>query len=233
MVVDTFDDDFAAMFGEDFLSNLSPRSNTSNNSFYNTTPGIEQPHILHQITPDDYSHFSNCPEIIMPHNASAEEATPVKMDKSSVLEDAIKYLKHLKERVKTLEEKTEKRGIESVVFIKKSQIFVEGEGEDEQSCSFDEQPLPEIEARACENHMLLRVHCENQKGILAKLLSKVETLNMIVVNTSATPFGNVALDITIIAELEKEFNLTGKEVVTALREALKPGGASTKISNNY
>ncbi|KAL3618927.1 hypothetical protein CASFOL_037155 [Castilleja foliolosa] len=321
LIVDSsFDDEFAAMFGQDFLNYSSPRSNTSNSSFYNTTSAglMEQSELLHQ-PENNYSYFSTDQQdsssvpiilsfgshnptsqnilqqvnpmqsnyleenVVAPekfisqqagsYNVSAvEEAAPIikaaqptkkkartrppsqtydhiiaerrrreqlsqlfvalsalvpglkKMDKSSVLEDAIKYLKHLKERVITLEEKSEKRGIESVVFIKKSQIFMEDEGSsNEQSCSFDEQPLPEIEARACENHMLLRVHCENQKGIFAKLLSKVESLNMIVVNTNATPFGNVALDITIIAEgLEKEFNLTGKEVVTALREALKP-----------
>ncbi|KAK6151103.1 hypothetical protein DH2020_016035 [Rehmannia glutinosa] len=146
-----------------------------------------------------------------------------KMDKSSVLEDAIKYLKHLQDRVKTLEEKAEKQSMESVVLVKKSQIVFEDEGSsDEQSCSFDEQPLPEIEARVCENHILLRVHCEKEKGVLVKLLCKIESFNMIVVNTNATQFGNVALDITIIAELEKEFNLTVKEVVTGLREALVP-----------
>lgn len=125
------------------------------------------------------------------------------MDKSSVLEDAIKYLKLLKERVKMLEEKAEQHAMESVVIVKRTQIVVEDEGSsDEQSGGvYDEQPLPEIEGRVCENQILLRVHCEKEKGVLVKLLCKVESLNMIVVNTNATSFGNVALDITIIAEV--------------------------------
>ncbi|KAK4426487.1 Transcription factor [Sesamum alatum] len=144
-----------------------------------------------------------------------------KMDKTSVLGDAIKYLKHLQERVKVLEEQATKQTMESVVLVKKSQIMVEDEGSsDEKSGSSDEQPLPEIEARVCNSHILLRVHCEKHKGVLVNLLSKVEKLNLTVVNTNVTPFGSLALDITIFAEMEKEFNLTVKDVVKRLRLAL-------------
>ncbi|KAG8373811.1 hypothetical protein BUALT_Bualt11G0063900 [Buddleja alternifolia] len=145
-----------------------------------------------------------------------------KMDKTSVLGDAIKYLKHLQERVKILEEQATKQTMESVVLVKKSQIMLEDEGSsDEKSGCYDEQPLPEIEARVCNNHILLRVHCEKQKGVLVNLLNKVEKLNLSVVNTNVTPFGSLALDITILAEMEKEFSLTVKEVVKRLRAALK------------
>ncbi|CAA0817236.1 Transcription factor bHLH25 [Striga hermonthica] len=152
-----------------------------------------------------------------------------KMDKSSVLEDAIKYLKQLKERVEALEANAEKHAMESVVVVKKSQIILE-DSEDEQissssSSSLEEQLLPEIEVRSCENHLLLKVHCEKQKGVLVNLVNKVESLNMIVINTNATTFGNVTLDITIVAEMEKEFKLTMKEIVTAIREAIKSRGA--------
>ncbi|KAL2246804.1 UNVERIFIED_CONTAM: Transcription factor bHLH19 [Sesamum indicum] len=94
--------------------------------------------------------------------------------------------------------------MESVVLVKKSQIMVEDEGSsDEKSGSSDEQPLPEIEARVCNSHILLRVHCEKHKGVLVNLLSKVEKLNLTVVNTNVTPFGSLALDITIVAEVIK------------------------------
>lgn len=130
------------------------------------------------------------------------------MDKTSVLGDAIKYLKHLQERVKILEEQATKQTMESVVLVKKSQIMVEDEGEgegegssDEKSCTSDEQSLPEIEGRVCNNQILLRVHCQKQKGVLVNLLSKVENLNLAVVSTNVTPFGTLALDITIVAEV--------------------------------
>ncbi|KAL0450103.1 UNVERIFIED_CONTAM: Transcription factor [Sesamum latifolium] len=142
-----------------------------------------------------------------------------KTDKTSVLGDTIKYLQHLQKRVETLEEKAAKRTMEPVVHVKKSQIVVEDEGSsDEKSGSSGERvQAPEIEARVVNNQILLRIHCGKQKGTLANLLSKVESLNLVVVNTSVTPFGTSAQDITIIAEMEKEFNMTVKEVATALR----------------
>nr|XP_027103298.1 transcription factor bHLH18-like [Coffea arabica] len=139
-----------------------------------------------------------------------------KMDKTSVLGDAITYLKHLKERVKTLEEQATKQKMQSVVLVKKSQLVVEDEG------SSDEQrPLPEIEAKLCDKKVLLRVHCENHRGVLVKVLSEIEKLNLAVSNTSVAPFGSLALDITIIAEMDKEFSLTMKELVQGLRSALQ------------
>ncbi|KAK6128561.1 hypothetical protein DH2020_037705 [Rehmannia glutinosa] len=146
-----------------------------------------------------------------------------KMDKTSILGDAIIYLKQLQEKVKTLEEKATKQTMESVVLVKRSQIMAEDEGSsDEKSGTSDEQSLPEIEAGICNNQFLLRVHCEKQKGILVNLLSKVEKLNLVVVNTNVATFGSLALDITIITEMEKEFNLTTKEVVRTLRATLDP-----------
>ncbi|KAL3844949.1 hypothetical protein ACJIZ3_002352 [Penstemon smallii] len=97
--------------------------------------------------------------------------------------------------------------------------------DDEGSSSTTEehqQALPEIEARLTDNLILLKVHCVKHKGVIANLLNQVEKLNLIVVNTNVTPFGDVALHITVIAEMEKEFSSTVKEVVAALRTALGP-----------
>lgn len=128
------------------------------------------------------------------------------MDKTSVLGEAVKYLKQLQERVKKLEEQSPKgKTMESVVLVKKSQLSF---GDDESCC--DEKftdgfniikPLPEIEARVCNKDVLLRIHCEKHKGVLAKLLLELEKLDLVVVNTSVVPFGSLALDITIIAKV--------------------------------
>ncbi|KAK3011181.1 hypothetical protein RJ639_011460 [Escallonia herrerae] len=126
-----------------------------------------------------------------------------KMDKTSVLGDAIKYLKLLQERVKILEEQATMQTIESVVLVKKSQLLVEDEGSSDENPlgSCNENSLPEIEARVCDKSVLLRIHCEKRKGVLVKILSEVEKLNLSVANTSVSPFGTLALDITIIAEV--------------------------------
>ncbi|KAL3538169.1 hypothetical protein ACH5RR_001535 [Cinchona calisaya] len=146
-----------------------------------------------------------------------------KMDKTSVLGDAIKYLKHLQERVNTLEEQAAKQTMESVVLVKRSQlILLEDEGSsDETGGGPDEQPLPEIEAKICDKNVLLRIHCENHKGVLIKIFSEVDKLDLAITSISVAPFGSLTLDITIIAEMEKEFNLTIKELVECLRSTLQ------------
>ncbi|KAL3513925.1 hypothetical protein ACH5RR_026642 [Cinchona calisaya] len=121
-----------------------------------------------------------------------------KMDKTSVLGDAITYLKHLQERVNTLEEQAAKQTMESVVLVKRSQILLVDEGSSDEMGGSNEQPLPQIEA-------------------------KVEKLNLAVINLSVAPFGRLALDITIIAEMEKEYSLTMRELLRSLRSALQRG----------
>jgi hypothetical protein len=124
------------------------------------------------------------------------------IDKTSVLGDAIKHLKHLQNCVKMLEEQATKPSMESVVLVKKTHLLVEDEGSSEESGSPDrEQPLPEIEAKVCDKSVLLRIHCEKHKGVLVNILSEVEKLNLSVTNISVAPFGSLALDITIIAEV--------------------------------
>ncbi|KAK4416387.1 Transcription factor [Sesamum alatum] len=145
-----------------------------------------------------------------------------KMDKTSVLGDTIKYLKYLQERVKTLEEQAAKQTVESVVFVKRSQIVDDEGSSDEKNQESDGlSSLPEIEARVCEKSILLKILCEKSKDVLVKVLAEVEKLNLVVVNTSVTPFGSLALDITIIAEMDKEMKLAAKDIVRSLRSALR------------
>ncbi|KAF5738061.1 transcription factor bHLH18-like [Tripterygium wilfordii] len=138
-----------------------------------------------------------------------------KMDKASVLGDAIKYLKQLQERVKTLEEQASKKTMESVVFNKKS-VYMDDENLDTES----DHPLPEIEARVSHKDVLIRIHCENHKGCVVNILSQMEKLKLSVVNTSVLPFGNSTMDITVLAQMEEEFSMTVKDLVRKLREGL-------------
>lgn len=132
------------------------------------------------------------------------------MDKASVLGDAIKYLKQLQERVKTLEEQTKKKNMESVVFVKKSQLFTDGDNStSDKNSSSDplDEPLPEIEARFCDKNVLIRIHCEKRKGLLEKSVTEIEKLHLTVINSSVMTFGSSALDITIIAQVVSLFPL--------------------------
>ncbi|RRT73799.1 hypothetical protein B296_00033017, partial [Ensete ventricosum] len=147
-----------------------------------------------------------------------------KMDKASVLGDAIKYLKQLEDKVKTLEDQAAKRTVESAVLVKKSQLCADG---DSSSCdeSFDGQQcddsLPEIEAKMSEKAILVKIHCENRKGVLVKALSELEKLHLSVVNTSVIPFAGYSLDITVMAQIEEGFDMTVKDLVKKLSSAFR------------
>ena len=126
------------------------------------------------------------------------------MDKASVLGDAIKYMKQLQEKVKTLEEQTRKENMESVVFVKKIRLCADS-GNSSSDGNFSSvpfnEPLPEIEARFCDKNVLIRIHCEKRKGILEKTIAEMEKLHLTVANSSCLTFGNSVLDVTIIAKV--------------------------------
>ncbi|XP_068655632.1 transcription factor bHLH25-like [Aristolochia californica] len=144
-----------------------------------------------------------------------------KMDKASVLADSIKYVKQLQERVKTLEDKAVKKTIESVVFIKKSQLSVDDDisSTEENFDGRSDEALPEIEARVSDKDILIRIHCENRKGTLVKALAEIEKLSLSIVNAYSAPFANSALDITVTAKMEEKFCMTVKDLVKNLRAA--------------
>ncbi|CAO2830384.1 unnamed protein product [Amaranthus hypochondriacus] len=170
-----------------------------------------------------------------------------KMDKTSVLGEAIKYMKRLQENVKTLEEVVAKRTVESMVVVKKSQLVVDNNNGDdnESSSTVDDNcasgtsanggggdggssrdvesgdgSLPEIEVKISGKTMLLKVYCENHKRILANLFSELDKYNVTVTSSSVVTFESLALDITIVAQIEEGFNRNIKKFVRNLRSAL-------------
>ncbi|KAL2241484.1 UNVERIFIED_CONTAM: Transcription factor bHLH19 [Sesamum indicum] len=121
-----------------------------------------------------------------------------------------------------LEEHAANQATESMVVAEKSQMTAGEEGyADGNNGNSKEQRLPEIEARVCNNNIRLKIQCEKVKGAIVKILDQVERLNLVVVNASVVPFGSLALDVSIIAEMEKEFSFSTNDVVTALRCALQ------------
>ncbi|MBA0592171.1 hypothetical protein Gorai_009158, partial [Gossypium raimondii] len=146
-----------------------------------------------------------------------------KTDKASILGDAITYLKKLQDRVNVLEEQVAKKTMESVIFVRKTQIYA-----DDETSSSDESvhgqsnnnPFPEIEARVSDKDVLIRIHCKNNKGCISNIINEVEKLHLFVLNSHVLPFGQATLDITITAQMEAEFSMTVKDLVKSLRLAL-------------
>lgn len=120
-----------------------------------------------------------------------------------MLGDAIKYLKTLQDKVKTLEEQTAKRTVETAVLVKKSHIAAEDENEassSDENFGGDQSQLPEIEVKLSDKTLLIKIHCQNRKGALVCALSEIEKLQLTVLSTSSVPFAASSLDITVTAQ---------------------------------
>ncbi|XP_030548508.2 transcription factor bHLH18-like [Rhodamnia argentea] len=148
-----------------------------------------------------------------------------KMDKASILEDAIKYLKELQQHVQVLEEEAAAKTVESVVLVKKSRLTTAGDtysSTDGHSCGqVDRQlSLPEIEARVSGTCVLVKIHCEKRTGSITKMIGKIEKLNLTVVNSCVMPFGSSIQDVTILALMDMGFSLKTGDLVRNLRQVL-------------
>ncbi|KMT00966.1 hypothetical protein BVRB_9g222310 [Beta vulgaris subsp. vulgaris] len=145
-----------------------------------------------------------------------------KMDKASVLGDAIKYVKQMQERVKILEEEAKKKPVESAVFVKRSYVSVE---DDDDHLSpekmFSDGSYPDIEVRFSDKDVLIRIHCEKKKGIFEKIISQIEEFHLVVISSSSLAFGSSALAVTIIAQMNSEFSMTSKDLVRKIHTTLR------------
>ncbi|RRT83808.1 hypothetical protein B296_00008348 [Ensete ventricosum] len=171
-------------------------------------------------------------------------------DKASILIDAVRYVKELQERVKALEDQNMERTVESVVLVTKAQLSADDDGGSSSDENFDGQPwqkpFPEIEAKVSGKMVLVRIHCEIRKGVLVKILSEIEHLNLTITNTNVMPFLGSSINITVAAQarpifpvlislistininqftsldvqIEDKFSMTAKDLVRKLKSAL-------------
>ncbi|CAL9233517.1 unnamed protein product [Arabidopsis halleri] len=138
-----------------------------------------------------------------------------KMDKASVLGDAIKHIKYLQESVKEYEEQKKEK---TMVVVKKSQLVLD---ENHQSsspslnCDFSSSNLPEIEVRVSGKDVLIKILCEKQKGNVIKIMGEIEKLGLSITNSIVLPFGP-AFDISIIAQKNNNFDMKIEDVVKNL-----------------
>ncbi|KAI3465655.1 hypothetical protein Pfo_022318 [Paulownia fortunei] len=130
-----------------------------------------------------------------------------KLDKVSLLEDATNYLKALQERVRVLEEEE----------IKKSTIDASKDDCKEGSINNKESAAPEIMARISNRHVLIKICCKKQMGLMSRIPCEMEKMQLSVVDMRIMPFGGEALDITILAEMHSEFGDTVKDIIDQLQ----------------
>lgn len=139
-----------------------------------------------------------------------------KTDKASILEEAIKYMKKLQEKEKNLEKKITKTA--TMACVKRRR---DDDGTESSVSITNESSFPVIRARCYNSELLISIHCDRRNGVLEKVVGQIESLHLSVASSSLVRFGDYALNITIIAEMEKDYSLSIMELVNYLRAVLK------------
>ncbi|OEL19907.1 Transcription factor bHLH25 [Dichanthelium oligosanthes] len=131
-----------------------------------------------------------------------------KMDKATILSDATKYVKELQGKLKDLEAGgSNGRSIETVVLVKRPCLHAAAAPDDDGSplsvssgTPAARKQLPEIEARFSDKSVMVRINCENGKGVAVKVLTEVEELRLSIIHANVMPFSVGTLIITITAK---------------------------------
>lgn len=155
-----------------------------------------------------------------------------KMDKISVLGDSIKYVKQLQEKIKTLEEQTPKRTVQSVVYVKKKEHCADDQSSNKVSppsinSSADKDVTeggvltPEIEIRVTDRNVLIHAHCQKRKGLLLKFAAELDALQLTVVNANILSFSEATFDLTFNTQMEEGCELTVTDMLKSLEALFK------------
>ncbi|KAL8160306.1 hypothetical protein V2J09_001843 [Rumex salicifolius] len=154
-----------------------------------------------------------------------------KLDKASVLGEAVRYLKQLQEQVKALEEQTTHPSVESVVTNSRKRSIStidqdpnpssSSSSNDDLDGSSSSDSIPEIEARFSDKDVLINVHCQIKQGMVPRILDEIQKLDLSVVNCNSMPFGKSATVVTVVAKMNDEFSATTMELVSKIRENLQ------------
>ncbi|KAK4419658.1 Transcription factor [Sesamum alatum] len=136
-----------------------------------------------------------------------------KLDKASILEDAIDYLKILEERIRVLEiEQADKRS-EDI----RNSTYKESSNIDESTNEVSAAST--IKVRIQNRNVLIKILCKKQKGFMSRIHMEMEKMNLCEVDVRVMPFGRDALDITILAQMLSELCVTVKDIVDHLEMA--------------
>ncbi|KAL3641490.1 hypothetical protein CASFOL_016458 [Castilleja foliolosa] len=136
-----------------------------------------------------------------------------KLDKASLLEDAIKHLKALQERVSVLEKE---KSISTDEYD--DHHYTSDDHHKEIISKLISSTADEIKVRISGKHVLIKINCKKQNGLMSRVPRQLEEIHLSVVDIRIMPFGGEThLVITVLAEMKSEFRGTVKNIVEQLQ----------------
>ncbi|KAG5092749.1 hypothetical protein JHK82_051527 [Glycine max] len=149
-----------------------------------------------------------------------------KTDKANVVREAVKYVKQLEERVNELENQKRKEGVNSIILTKKTPLSINNIDQAiTHGCVDVEEEILELKVTVLDKELLIGIYSEKQRQTMLKILSLLDDLHLSITPlsitpTSVLPFGTSTLKITIIAQMDDEYNMIIHDLVKALRQRI-------------
>ncbi|CAM0875514.1 unnamed protein product [Alopecurus aequalis] len=158
-----------------------------------------------------------------------------KMDKATILADATRHVKQLEQKIKALEAAGGRRSVAETVVLVKKPCYATAVGDENGSPSSVSSgtpaamnPLPEIEVRFSENGVMVRIVCDDAKGVVVRVLSEVEEgLHIGISHANVMAFTACTVIITITAKVEVGFTVTAEDIMRRLNCVLQERGRCT------
>lgn len=104
--------------------------------------------------------------------------------------------------MKSLEEKTKKCSEEPAAKRPRlASSYDDSSSSDEISSVSTDRSLPDIEVRASDGNILIRIYCKKQNGIMKEIFNELDKLNLSIISCSVMPFGYNTSHITVITQV--------------------------------
>ncbi|KAL8128964.1 hypothetical protein V2J09_018119 [Rumex salicifolius] len=137
-----------------------------------------------------------------------------KMDRTSILSDAIDYVKELLERIKKMQEETDVNSSEFSIF----------EGQEPKGLLMNTSPKFDVERRKADTR--IKIRCTGKPGLLVSTMSSLEAMGLEIQQCVISCFSDFSLHASCSEELKQTTQVSSEDIKQALYRNAGNGGSS-------